>query len=379
MKLFSDQRRLYSLAAALLILTVALCVTWGMWQRPAGVDATATPPVTPSEPLQTPLTLTSPSPAASDVDADEIEPSPTATEGAQNQVSTVVYYQDNNGYLVPVMKNIPNQPGIAKATLSMMVQSPANDMDAARLGLRTILPEGTKIDLDITDKVARIDLSGEVAKLPDAQSELNMVSAVVQTLTEFPTVDTVRFLVDGKKTDKLAHGTSVAGDFTRGYLNLESASNGLTPDVAKTVMLYFPGDATSLIVPVTRMVYGKADINTAVMELAKGPSSISPLDGVLPTGTGLLGVENDGGKVTVNFTKEFINLAENTDGGRQALRALVLTCSQFDGVKSVAVNVEGEPYDTGAHTLSIPTFVNEANMVVEQFLQTQSAAIFELD
>ena len=62
--------------------------------------------------------------------------------------SSVVYYQDNNGYLVPVMREMPLQDGIARATLAMMVSSPHNDMEAARLGLRTVMPEGTDIDLD---------------------------------------------------------------------------------------------------------------------------------------------------------------------------------------------------------------------------------------
>lgn len=372
MKFFSDQRRLYTLAGVLLVLTVALWVTWGLWQRPAEpADAPgATPPAETAAPANTPGPGETASPESTDL--------PTSA-GEGNTVSTIVYYQDNNGYLVPVMKKIPNEPGIAKATLSMMVQSPANDMEAARLGLRTIFPEGTNIDLDISDKVARIDLSGEIANLPDAESELNMVSAVVQTLTEFPTVETVRFLVDGQKADALVHGTSIAGDFTRGILNLESASSGITPDEAQTVTLYFPGDANSIVVPVTRMVYGTPDINTAVLEFAKGPSESSPLDDALPSGTGLISVTHEGDKVTVNFTKEFINLAEQTDGGRLALRALVLTCSQFDDVKSVEVQVEGEPYDTGLNTLSIPTFANEADAVIDQFLQTQSAAIFEID
>ena len=40
----------------------------------------------------------------------------TATPGPT--VDTVVYYQDNSGYLVPVMRSIPETDGIAKATLS---------------------------------------------------------------------------------------------------------------------------------------------------------------------------------------------------------------------------------------------------------------------
>ncbi len=370
MKLLSDQRKLYLLAAVLLALTILLCFVWRLVKAPDAVQPgpTASPGAATVSPL--PVSTAGPTGLADP----EASPEPSAV----STVSTIVYYQDNSGYLVPVMKQIENQQGIARATLSLMVSSPRNDMEAARLGLRTVLPEGTDIDLDISGGVARVDLSGTVSSLPDAEAENNMVNAIVQTLTEFDTVRTVRFLIDGKQVESLAHGTSVSGDFTRGMLNLESASASLDPEDAKTVMLYFPGETGSLIVPVTRMVYGEADVNTAVLELAKGPSAASPLESTLPSGCGLIDVKTDEtGRVTINFTKEFISIAEQDDGGRQAMKALLLTCSQFPGVTNVEILVEGEPYDTGVSTSAIPTTVNIADEIFDQFLEAQSSLLFE--
>lgn len=363
MKFLSDQRKLYLLSAVLLALTILLCFVWRLWRAPEAElpDNTASPEI----PTVTPLPIGTP-------------PATTDSLSATATVSTIVYYQDNSGYLVPVMKNIENQQGIAKATLSMMVSSPRNDMEAARLGLRTVMPEGTEIDLDIAGGIARVDLSSSASKLPNAEAEYNMIHAIVQTLTEFDTVRTVRFLIDGKKIEELPHGTKISGDFTRGMLNLETVSASLPPEDAQTVMLYFPGETGSLLVPVTRMVYGTADVNTAVLELAKGPSSMSPLDNTLPSGCGLIDVNTDkNGKVTINFTQEFIGIAQQSDGGRQTLRALMLTCSQFPGVTGIEILVEGKPYDVGISTMSIPTAVNAADEIIDQFLQNQSLLIFE--
>ena len=44
----------------------------------------------------------------------------SATEKDMQQ--TVVYYEDADGYLVPVQRDVPRREGIAKATLEMMVQ-----------------------------------------------------------------------------------------------------------------------------------------------------------------------------------------------------------------------------------------------------------------
>ena len=42
---------------------------------------------------------------------------------AEETLSTVCFYQDGEGYLIPVTRQIPKQDGIAKATLALMVKS----------------------------------------------------------------------------------------------------------------------------------------------------------------------------------------------------------------------------------------------------------------
>jgi germination protein M len=133
------------------------------------------------------------------------------------------------------------------------------------------------------------------------------------------------------------------------------------------------------VVPVTRMVYSKPDVNTAVLELAKGPSTQSPLERALPAGCGLIDVKVEDGVAKVNFTREFADLVENTDGGRLALKALVLTCTQFEGIEEVEIFVEGQGYDPGVNTLNVPTFANVADDIVYETIQAQSNMIFDFE
>ena len=376
MKFSGNQRRIYLLALALLIIAVALACTWSLWGARDN---------DPASPQPTPEAMASPEPGESSPPTDrqtaaraDAETGATQDAGS-DKVSTIVYYQDNYGYLVPVMCSVPMEDGIAKATLNMMVQSVGNDMQAARLGLRTVLPENTRIDLDIANGLARIDLSKEVLDMADAAAESNMVNAVVQTLTEFDSVDRVEFLIDGRKRETLTHGTPVGGQFTRGDINLEGVESTAAMASAEPVTLYFPADSGAVIVPVTRMVHSQPDVNTAVLELAKGPSNTEMLENVVPAGCGLIDVQVENGVARLNFTGEFVNLVQNSDGGRMALKALVLTCTQFEGIDSVEIYVDGKKYDVTEGELGVPSFMNVADAIVYDYIQTQSAMLFDFE
>ena len=384
MNFSGNQRRIYLLALALLVIAVALASTWSLWGKSAGGFETPEAAPYPGEGAESSLgtpSPTGPEASTSPMDAQTSADGASGADGADepSKVSTIVYYQDNYGYLVPVMCSVPMEDGIAKATLNLMVQSVGNDMQAARLGLRTVLPENTKIDLDISHGLARIDLSREVLDMADAAAESNMVNAVVQTLTEFDSVEKVEFLIDGQKRETLTHGTPVGGQFTRGDINLESVEPTMREVSTKPVTLYVPGDSGAVIVPVTRMVHSTPDVNTAVLELAKGPSNSDMLENVVPAGCGLIDVQVENGVARLNFTSEFVNLVQNSDGGRMALKALVLTCTQFDGIDSVEIYVDGKRYDAAEGELGVPTFMNMADSIVYDYIQNQSAMLFDFE
>lgn len=277
---------------------------------------------------------------------------------------TVVYYEDGDGYLVPVLREVERQDGIAKATLNLMVESPRNDMDAARLGLIPVVPEGTTFDLDISKGHARVDMGKQVLAAADKQQEENLRTAIVWALTEFDTVKDVSFLVDGQKRDTLTHGTNISGSYTRVGLNQEEATQEVFGG-ANEVQIYFPAQDGRLLVPVSRTVYSDDDVATAVFEFLRGPKSDSGLNSPLPEDTQLLGVSVQDGAVTINFSKAFTKIAEQSDGGIQAMRALMLTCTRYPGVKKVKILVDGEPYQMP--TKDVPTFANVASEVENTF------------
>ena len=291
-------------------------------------------------------------------------PQAAVSVSAQDMQQTVVYYADGDGYLVPVQRDVVRQDGIAKATLELMVQSARNDMDAARLGLTPVVPEGTTFELDIADGHARVDLGREALSAGDKKQEENMRTAIVWALTEFDTVKDVNFLVDGQKRDTLTHGTNISGSYTRVGLNQEEPA-APTFAGASEIQMYFPAQDGRLLVPVSRTVYSENDVATAVFEFLRGPKADSGLETPIDEDVQLLGVSVKDGVVTINFSEEFTKIAEQSDGGVQAMRALMMTCTRYPGIKKVKILVEGKPYDMPQ--TDVPTFANVAADVENSF------------
>ena len=306
---------------------------------------------TESEPYEVPL---------EDIPQGEVAVSATEADTQQ----TVVYYEDGDGYLVPVQRDVMRQEGIARATLELMVQSAKNDMDAARLGLSPVVPEGTTFDLDISQGHARVDMSNQVLDATDKEQEENMRTAIVWALTEFDTVKDVSFLVDGQTRDTLTHGTNISGSYTRVGLNQEEETVETFAGQSE-VQMYFPAQDGRLLVPVSRTVYENDDVATAVFEFLRGPKEDSGLETPLPDSVQLLGVSVEDGVVEINFSKDFTKIAEQSDGGVQAMRALMMTCTRYPGIKKVKILVDGEPYEVPVE--DTPTFANVASEVEDSF------------
>lgn len=304
------------------------------------------------------------------VDQTELPVQQTLAADPQNTIATVVYYQDGDNYLVPVTRQIPKTDGIAKAALNLMVKSPENDLQAARLGLRTVVPEGTSFEIDIRDGRANVNMSKEALTCASAADEAAMVDAVTNTMMCFSTVDEVTLEFDGQKRSKLTFGTDVSGVFSGGNLNLETTA-AFSED-SNLVSLYFPSQTGRLLVPVTRTVFSDADPTTAMVELAKGPAADSGLERALPEKCGIRNVTLKNGVVSVDLTKEFATAMESSDGGRQAIRAILFTCSQFPGVEKVEVLIEGQKPELQPDTEA--TFINNEQEVIAQY-----PGVIELD
>ncbi len=273
---------------------------------------------------------------------------------------TVLYFQTDDGLMVPVMKLLPWEEGIGRAALNQLVDTEENQISAAAMGLKNVVPQGVSFVLSISDDaVATLNIQ-DLPKLESAEAEQALVTAVVNTLTEFPSIDQVQLKFDGKIKSKLAHGTRVKDVMRALPMNEEPMPVTATgEELAYNVQLYFPNQSGSLHVPVTRSIAQEPDLEVAMRELVSGPVD-NALLGCFPEGTQVLSASIVDDTATVNFSKEFTAISDTPDLEELALTCMQLTAKQFGAVASLQVQVDGKDFDgAAAETMAMPSYVNE--------------------
>ncbi len=296
--------------------------------------------------------------AAKEEEPYEEIPAANVQETDANMRNTILYLEDDYGYIVPVMKKIEWVEGIGAAAVSQLVADSNTDAQMEYLGLNPVLEEGTKLSLSIKDGVATLQLSKGAIKAEDAVGEMRKVTAVVNTLTEFPTIDRVKIRQDGCD-DTLPLGTDISAAFSTFDLNVIGSSKGSDGEDTSKMMLYFLNEQETAIVPVTKYVGGEADAFAAMNELVKGPGE-GGLKSAFPAGTELLGVTvDDSGVASVNFSKQFKDIAKTPEKEKALLRSVILTLMQFDNIDEVRILVDGTEYSsTSQTTMATPEYVN---------------------
>lgn len=119
----------------------------------------------------------------------------------QQTLNLALYYvkiTDKDAYLVREVHQVPYTREVAKAALEELIKgSPVTP------GATGVLPPETKVrGISVKDGNASVDFSSEVLTANvGAEGEALGIQSIVNTLTEFPEIKQVSFMVDGKLDD----------------------------------------------------------------------------------------------------------------------------------------------------------------------------------
>jgi spore germination protein GerM len=169
-------------------------------------------PATPSPsiaPTPTPTAASSNTPTPSDTGSPAptpvVTPTPVPTPAPTPPATIVVrdYFllagPNGSEGLVPVLREIPETKAVATAAMQLLLVGPNATERAARPPISTTIPTGTRLlGVAIRDGVATVNLSQAFETGGGSASALGRLAQVVYTLTQFSTVDAVRFQVEGE-------------------------------------------------------------------------------------------------------------------------------------------------------------------------------------
>ncbi|WP_425060260.1 hypothetical protein SCACP_09330 [Sporomusa carbonis] len=126
------------------------------------------------------------------------QPQPgTGNPGSEQTMLLTVYHATKDAmYLVPETHKVPVNSHPARTAIELLLAGTKNPE------LVNVIPPGTKLkNLTIKDHIAYVDFDDKLVKknTGGSASELLLVGAIVNTLTEFPDIHQVQIMVEGKK------------------------------------------------------------------------------------------------------------------------------------------------------------------------------------
>ncbi len=285
---------------------------------------------------------------------------------SENALMTPVtlYYQDVDGYLIPMTRWVDKQPGIARAALNGLTDSAITREELQYYGVYPILPVDTEVlGINIKDGIATVDFNGRLMEYGNEDIEKSIVASVVYTLTEFSTISSVKLQVNGKALDTMKYGTKVSGLLSRSNVPINST---LDKGSKKADIFYFKrsNEGFTFLLPVSVKIKDSEEItpNLLVKQLLLEKTD-TKLISEMPAGAELLNCTNNSGVLLVDFDEKFLDYGGNARE-EGLLKQLVYTVRQSGGISKVKININGEAAQLPEGTyissgIAIPRTIND--------------------
>lgn len=137
-------------------------------------------------------------------------------ERATSEEELTLYFletTETDFYLKPEKRNVPEDQLTPTRALEELIKGPKAGSD-----LKSVLPEGTKLlGLDVKDGTAEVNFNSAFMRNMNAGSQLEeiILLAVVNTLTEFPEIEKVQFLIEGQVVESIGGHVETDKPLTR--------------------------------------------------------------------------------------------------------------------------------------------------------------------
>jgi spore germination protein GerM len=183
--------------AALSALTIlfAACASSGSAGTVPPLEPTPAPSVAQGSPDLTPAPSESTPASTEPSGSPQVTPVPTVED---TTIVRAYFYlsEGTDAGLVPVLREVPATKAVATAAMAALLEGPTETESGA---MSSAVPAGTRLlGLTVANGVATVDLSSEFESGGGNRSVITRLGQVVFTLTQFPTVKSVVFQIEGR-------------------------------------------------------------------------------------------------------------------------------------------------------------------------------------
>ena len=189
---------------AILLATIALAIGVGACSPSGGLGQVPSraPTPAPSVDQGEPDLTAAPSPSASVPASADPSGLPIATAAPDATTIVRVYFHLGGELgtegLVPLLREVPETRAVATAAMHALLTGPTSTESGQRQ-ITSAVPAGSRLlGLRVENGIATVDLSREFESGGGSMSIFVRLGQVVYTLTQFPTVDTVLFEIEGQ-------------------------------------------------------------------------------------------------------------------------------------------------------------------------------------
>mgnify|MGYP005843153973 CR=1 FL=1 len=279
----------------------------------------------------------------------QVNPKVSSVSSDTATIPVTLYYQDKDGCIVPVTRQVAKQEGIARAAVNGLIDSPINREELEYYGLYPVLPMGTEIlGISIKEGVATIDFNDKFLGYESGIAERNVVSSVVYTLTEFKTVNAVRIVINGDVREKLKYDTDISDILSRDnvMINCETLNLGEGQKKADVYVFKTIKESFVYIVPYSKEYSAAADesLPGRIIDFLGEKPDAENTYSEIPSEAYLLDSNVKNGVLTLYFDGALTGYGgQSREDG--ILKQILYSMKQIDGVGKLRILVDGKTPD----------------------------------
>lgn len=257
---------------------------------------------------------------------------------------TVLYYQNDKGYLIPVRRNILKQDNLERACIVALINYPITQNEIRGYGLYPVLPTDLKIlGLNIKNSIVHLDLNDVFLNPVSLTQERNMIASIVYTLTSFDAITGVSLTVNGNKLATMPFETNISGVLTRKNVMINMDRLNVTQGYAKfdSYMWIEDDHKNRWCIPVSKQVEAMTVEDQAFHIFDSMNTGDDEFETALPLNTRLEECKYTANTVILDFNANLLNYT-GLDKETELISQIYLAAKQITGVENVILKSEGK-------------------------------------